>query len=133
MKLLKLAGIDSYVSPLTKLTRVVKGEVIAVDDATAEYMLQGVERRYDMDLPHWEVVSDDTAPTYSFTAEVTIPETPFVAPTVIHAPEPEAEQTDKPEPQAAADATETTDAVVFPPSDPEAPAKPATQRVVRNR
>lgn len=87
MTLLKLIGISTYVSPITNLTAVSKGHVIAVDDSKAAYLMEGFEvDAANNHKPHWEVMPAGTKADYSFSGEFKVPEQPKGKPTIWHAP-----------------------------------------------
>jgi hypothetical protein len=66
MKTLKLVGLERYISPLTKYTLIVTDDVIVVDDAVAEHMLDGQEDGPAGVKQHWEVLADGTRATHDF-------------------------------------------------------------------
>ena len=58
MKTLKLVGLQTFISPFTKLKPIRNGETVTVEDDLAEHLLQGHENTRDRGrIDHWMVVS----------------------------------------------------------------------------
>lgn len=79
MKTLKLTGLTRFIAPFTKFNAIQKGQVIAVDDALADLLLEGFESSRDRGTyPHFEEVSgepvhfDYTTATAAVVAEVKV-------------------------------------------------------------
>ena len=71
MKTLQLQGLEKYNSPKTKHTVVVKGQIITVNDADAEYMTrEGTHEVVNsMLVDHWKVLPNGTKADYCFATE----------------------------------------------------------------
>ncbi len=67
MKTLKLAGLQTYISPFTKFNVLRAGAVIVVDDALAVRLLEGGEHHRDRGfVKHWEEVPKGTRADFDF-------------------------------------------------------------------
>lgn len=74
MKTLKLVGLQTFISPFTKLKPIRNGETVTVEDALAERLLEGHEHSRDRGrIDHWMVIPDVAAAQEEVIAAVAEP------------------------------------------------------------
>ena len=78
-KILKLTGIETYVSPATSGVIVKRGDVCKFSDAVSTALLKGSRKdREGEDISYWVEQDEDEPTKYDFTKPVTNPANPLV-------------------------------------------------------